>query len=118
MLEEIKCGTANFHLYFMLGFCRQIGYSPETTIQGDGMLFDIPSAKYLSARERGEFCFGPDESSLLYKLSVTPLQEIESIKITGIQRYMFIKEMIRYISFHTGFDVKVESLNVLHEVFE
>ncbi len=118
VLEEIKCGAANFHPYFMIGFCRQIGYSPETTIQGDGMLFDIPSAKYISAREPGEFCFGPDESSLLNKLSATPLQEIASIKTTGAQRYMFIKEMIRYISFHTGFDVKVESLEVLHEVFE
>ncbi|PKO99519.1 MAG: DNA repair protein RecO [Bacteroidetes bacterium HGW-Bacteroidetes-8] len=118
ILEEIKFGTANFHPYFMIGFCRQIGYSPETTIQGDGMLFDIPSAKYISTTERGEYCFGPDESSLLYRLSATPLQEIASIKSTGNQRYMLIKEMIRYISFHTGFDVKIESLEVLHEVFE
>lgn len=118
ILEEIRFGCANFHPYFMIGFCRQIGYSPETTTQGDGMLFDIASAKYISTKERGEYCFGPDESSLLFKLSSTPLQEIASIKTTGNQRYLLIKEMLRYISFHTGFDVKIESLEILHEVFE
>jgi DNA repair protein RecO (recombination protein O) len=118
LLEEIKYGTANFHPYFMIGFCRQIGYSPEALLHRDGMLFDIPSAKYLPLKEKSEFCFGPQESSLLHKLSVTPVQEISSIKITGDQRYLFIKEMIRYISFHTGHNVRVESLEVLHEVFE
>ena len=118
-LEEISAGVANYHLLFLLGMCKKLGYSPEIKKSiTPGMLFDIPMARFLEDGEYGTFPFGKQESDLLYKLEKISVSGLSELKLTGKQRYEFIKEMIKYLTFHTGHEIRVESLNVLKEVFE
>ncbi|MDP3451485.1 MAG: DNA repair protein RecO [Bacteroidales bacterium] len=117
-LESLKSGVSNFHPYFMVGFCKYIGYSPEINNIGDGFLFDIPTASYLSGPLFADNSFPEESGKLLHAISGISAKELDSIKINGRQRYMFIRDMIRYLSYHTGHEIKTESLEVLREVFE
>ncbi len=118
-LETLSSGVANFHLLFLLGMCKKLGYSPEIkkTI-APGMLFDIPMARFLEDGEYGTLPFGKLESDILYRLNNMSVSGLSELKLTGKQRYEFIGEMIKYLTFHSGHEIRVESLDVLKEVFE
>ncbi len=117
-LENLKTGVSNFHPYFIVGFCKYMGYSPEINDSVNGFLFDIPSASYVSGPLFAEKSFPEESGKLLSTISGISAQELYKIKINGRQRYMFIRDMIRYLSYHTGYEIKTESLEVLREVFE
>ena len=118
-LENLSSGVANFHLLFLLGMCKKLGYSPEISKSiTPGMLFDIPLARFLEDGEYGTLSFGKWESDLLYRLNNLQESGLADLKLTGKQRYEFIVEMIKYLTFHTGHEIRVESLDVLKEVFE
>ncbi|GAB1473614.1 DNA repair protein RecO [Bacteroidota bacterium] len=118
-LESLVTGVANFHLLFLLGLCRKLGYSPEIRKSIEpGMLFDIPLARFLEKGEYGTLPFGIWQSDLLYRLNNLSASGLSELKLTGRQRYEFIGEMIKYLTFHTGHEIRVESLEVLKEVFE
>ena len=117
-LENLKTGIANFHPWFLVNFCRHLGYSPKIEHIPDGEVFDIVSAEYIKKPDIETICFNETDSLLLYRFIKANAHELDQIKIDGNKRYQFIGQMIRYLSFHLGAELKIESLDVLHEVFE
>ena len=114
-LEVIGDGLSNFHLYFTVMLCKYLGYLPEIKNIPDGYLFDIPSATFTSAA--GELSFNSKNSAILALLAQTTYDKIAVFKMSGEGRGEFIRDMLRYLSFHTGHGIEIESLDVLHEVF-
>ncbi|MFA6770416.1 MAG: DNA repair protein RecO [Bacteroidales bacterium] len=117
-LEQIDEGAANFHLYFLVKYVALLGYMPEIPNISQGMLFDIYSAEYSKKQINRDLMFPQEESNLLWKLAHTEIDRLKEIKITGELRYRFLQEMIRYLSYHSDHEIKIGSLNILHEVFE
>jgi DNA repair protein RecO (recombination protein O) len=118
MLNRIEKGVANFHPWFTVNFCRHAGYSPDIKREPSGELFDIVSARYVSKEGPETICLDNTDTALLYSFFITPPEKLETIKITGKRRYTFTSQIIKYLGFHSGTDLKIESLDVLHEVFE
>lgn len=116
-LEQINKGANNFHLYFLLKYAALLGYMPEIPTTTQGMLFDIPNAGYSQSTTNRALMFPQKESELLWKLARSSIDNLQEISIPGQLRYKFIQEMIRYLSYHTGMQINIGSLNVLHEVF-
>lgn len=116
-LNEINEGANNFHLYFLLKYSALLGYMPEIPNNTQGMLFDISTAEYSQNRTNRAFMFPQQESELLWKLAHSSTENLKEITIPGELRYRFLQEMIRYLSYHTGLQIEIGSLNVLHEVF-
>lgn len=115
-LEKSTYGLANFHLYFLLKFISHLGYYPELIRDESTPFFDIPLARY--TRNMSEMTFGAFESRVLFQLSNSDEESLATIKITKDLRYSTLKEMLRFLSFHTGHDIWSDSLEVLHEVFD
>jgi len=115
-LEAINDGAVNFHVYFTVMLCKHLGYLPQIKGMPDNCLFDIPSASYASSG--GELSFDAKNSAMLARLALSDYNSISEIKMTGTARGEFIKEMLRYLSFHSGYGIDIESLDVLHQVFE
>ena len=117
-LENLKTGTANFHPWFLVNFCRHLGYSPKIEHIPNREVFDIVTAEYITKPDIETICFDETDSMLLYRFFKAGTHELDQIKIDGNKRYQFIGQMIRYLSFHIGSELKIESLDVLHEVFK
>ena len=117
-LESIEDGVSNYHLHFLVEFTKILGYLPEIPKQTQGMLFDIPSAKYrLERREEDISLFDKEESWLLSTLYHTSPQKLNELVISRQLRYKFIESILRYINYHTGQNIHCQSLSVLKEVF-
>ncbi|HCV14940.1 MAG TPA: DNA repair protein RecO [Rikenellaceae bacterium] len=117
-LENIREGVSNFHPWFLVNFCRHLGYSPKIERMPQGELFDIVTAEYIRTPDSETICFDETDSMLLYRFFKASAQVLTQIKIDGKKRHQFIGQMIKYLSFHIGSELKIESLDVLHEVFE
>lgn len=117
-LEALESGFANFHTYFIVELCKHVGYNPECNFSESELLFDIVSAKFTNSPILTDLSFSLKSSSILSTLLNTKPEYLYSLKITGNERYNFIKDMIKYLSHHIGYQIEVRSLDVLHEVFE
>lgn len=119
MLENLTEGTANFHLHFMVRFCRFLGIMPTNDYSPES-LFCLPAAKFTVPHmheEQQTLCLTRQESHLLHRLMETPASRLGEITLTGAARNRFAKEILRYISYHMGMNIELKSLDVLHEVF-
>ena len=115
-LEAMNNGIPNFHTYFTIMLSKHLGYLPEIKNVPAGYFFDIPSASYVSLQS--DLSLDAKNSALLALFASSDYKNISNIKMTGTGRVEFIKQMLRYLSFHSGYGIEVESLDVLHEVFE
>lgn len=92
---------ANFHLWFLAGFCTVMGFGPAREGLFDGC--DLLHA---------------DNLALLRQLTAAEFTEAMAIPLTGARRRDFCEQMIRYISYHLGINLNLRSLDVLHELYQ
>lgn len=100
-LDAAESGAvANFHLWFLAGFCSVMGFGPSRN--GD---FD------------GASLLRKDNLQLLLELVSRDFAHAMAIPLTGRRRSEFCEQMIRYISYHLGMDLNIRSLDVLHTLY-
>jgi len=117
LLEELREDFANFHLWFLVEFAREAGYSPEKNYTS-GALFDIVSASFTKTPQGGSRCFSKEDSEMLATILEKREESIHTLKISGSKRSHFVTEMTTYLSYHLGFNINIHSLDILREVFE
>lgn len=117
LLEELKEDYANFHIWFLVEFAKEAGYSPEKNYS-DGALFDIISASFTKTPQAGTRCFSVEDSAILATILEKREESIHILRITGGRRSHFAKQMTIFLSYHFGFNINIHSLDILHEVFE
>ncbi len=118
-LERLDNGISNYHLFFLYQVCKKLGYSPLVKKEAEpGMLFDIPSAGFLDFGVKGYHTFGEIESKILLFLEGCSIDTLPLLKISGNDRYIFIKMMLTFLTYHIGCEIRVNSLEILKEVFE
>lgn len=129
MLEHSQNGIANFHIHFLVHLSKMLGFMPLDNYSAENCFFNIPAAHFCEGDKffNGVFCevkntdsnhcFSDKESALLHTLLNTPFINAGEIKCSGELRFSFAKQMIKYISHHSGSNLDIKSLDVLHEVF-
>lgn len=117
-LETLEGGVANFHAYFIVELCRQIGYTPEDNYSESDPIFDILTAGFTNIPTLADMSFSLRSSFILAAILNTKPEYLCTLKINRNERYIFIKDMIKFLNHHIGYPVEIRSLDVLHEVFE
>ncbi|MBR0533756.1 MAG: DNA repair protein RecO C-terminal domain-containing protein [Bacteroidales bacterium] len=95
---------ANFHLWFLAGFCTVMGFGPTREGLFDGCDL-LQSARF-------------DNLALLRQFAAAEFPDAMAIPLTGARRRDFCERMIRYISYHLGINLNLRSLDVLHELYQ
>lgn len=99
-LDAIGEDTANFHLWFLAGFCTVMGFGPTSEGLFDGC--DLLRA---------------DNLALLRQLTAADFTDAMAIPLTGSRRRDFCEQITRYISYHLGMNLHLRSLDVLHDLY-
>ena len=95
-----ETSVANFHLWFLAGFCTVMGFGPAREGIFDGC--DL---------------LRPDNHALLRQLTAADFPDAMAIPLTGSRRRDFCEQMVRYISYHLGLNLHLRSLDVLHDLY-
>ena len=112
-MDISAASIANFHLWFLAGFCTVMGFGPSRTGDFDGS--DLLSADNLALlRQLSESVRETDDSGSIQDSSFLAAM---AIPLTGRRRTEFCDQMIRYISYHLGINLHIRSLDVLHELY-
>lgn len=136
--DAAEGSVANFHLWWMAGYCVRSGFRPQDNWSEERPLFDMVSASFVAssafpsppsapaftsasasfpAPAQNGSLLSPEESRLLHLLLNSSLEDALAIPLSASRRRSFSGNMLRYLSIHFGVRLEVKSLDVLHAVF-
>ena len=127
ILEHTTDGVANFHIHFITHLCKMLGFMPLDNYSPATPIFDMATAKFIpnfGIPQYGSQTMGEMESRMLHALMNTPSTNIgkimcngEELQLSGQARLSYSKRMIEYISHHSGNNIEIKSLDILHQIF-
>jgi DNA repair protein RecO (recombination protein O) len=116
LLNELRNGIANFHLYFMVQLSRYVGFSIPTNRE-EYDYFDIRQSRFVFIKPMHLQFFDPANTRILSCLSGLTVDRLDELKLTGDERRCFANSMLDFYSCRFDHTLIVKSLNVLHEIF-
>ena len=115
-LDEMEEGVFNFHLWFMVGLSRFLGFFPADEYS-EGAVFDIENGSFTTTPPRGGLFFNADNSRLLATLMEISPSELGSVRLSRVQRKEFIESLLAHFGYHLDTIPNLQSLRILSEVF-
>lgn len=97
-LEAAQGSVANFHLRFLAEYCSIMGFRPAVDAEPKGL-------------------FSPEDERLIKVLLEGSIEEALGVQLSSSARNDFCRKMTRYLSYHLGIEIRLRSLDILHEIF-
>ncbi|MDR1583449.1 MAG: DNA repair protein RecO [Prevotellaceae bacterium] len=116
LLDMLRDGVSNFHLYFMVQLSKYMGFSILAN-KSDYDYFDIKYCKFVFTQPLHPQYFDKENTKILSHLLILPSNQLNRLKLTGEQRINFANCMLDFYSSRFDHTLIIKSLNVLHEIF-
>jgi DNA repair protein RecO (recombination protein O) len=113
---DSAAGVANFHLWFMVGLARHLGFFPGNEWAA-GWWFDIREGLFTPIEPRHGNCFSRENAALLGRLMTTGVDELASLALNRTARAEFMNSMLAYFGYHLDAVRDIRSVDILREVF-
>lgn len=116
-LDEAKNGYSNFHLVFLLGLTRHIGFEPNTEEAGLNSFFDLRNGYFCTAPPLHQDFVMPQEARLLSTLMRLSYATMHVFRMSQAERNRCLDLFMRYYRLHVPGFPELKSLEVLHELW-
>jgi len=110
-------GYANFHIAFLAGLSSYLGFEPGPRTDAEHKFFDMTNGIFVAIPPVHGNYANEEISGILAEFFVTSYDSISKIALTGTQRNEVLEDLVRYYSLHLPGLKKINSLEVLKEVF-
>ena len=110
------CGTANFHLLFMVHFSRYLGFYPNTGQASEHTWFDARKGSFVAIPTVSSPL--PEYNHLLTQLFGMSFDRLDSLSINHHQRNYLTDYLLEYYSTHIANFGKLKSFPILRNVFQ
>ncbi len=108
---------ANFPLFFTINITKFLGYAPANE-HFEQSYFDMTTSHYVLIKPLHEKRLDIKQSALLAQFYNCSLSDIEQIKLNRFERREMIEAVILFLAYHHNAHYKIESLNILAELFD
>ncbi len=115
-LDRMEAGVYNFHLWFMVGLSRHLGFYPAGEWQ-EGAIFDIEAGGFSLQHPTSGLFIGEENTRLLHELMEVEPTELATITLSRVQRKEFLNSLLAYFGYHLDTIHTIQSLRILSEVF-
>jgi len=127
-LDAMQEGVANFHLWFLAGLSRFLGFCPGNEYM-PGAWFDIREGLFTPVQPAHTECMTRECARILRDLMACDVRELDAIGLNrtqrgrvpnamlGTQRVEFLNAMLVYFGYHLDAVSAVQSVRILREVF-
>jgi DNA repair protein RecO (recombination protein O) len=114
-----KCteGFANFHISFLAGLSSYLGFEPSTRSDRDNIFFDMANGDFVPIPPLHGNYANEEISDILAAFFSSSYDTGNSISLTGTLRNEVLDILVRYYALHLPGLKKINSLEVLKEVF-
>jgi DNA repair protein RecO (recombination protein O) len=115
--EKSKEGFANFHLVFLAGLSSFLGFEPSQRNNDDEIYFDMINGNFVPLPPVHGHYANAEISNILALILNSSYDTACTITLTGILRNEILDTLVRYYSLHLPGLKKINSLEILKEVF-
>lgn len=112
---DLNDKTANFHISFLLGLTKHLGFNPDET-NSNYPFFDLQEGVFFNEQPVTPYLYGEDIINFRKFLGIN-FDAISIIKLTSTQRQSLLNSVIMYFELHLHGFRKPKSLQVLSQVF-
>ncbi len=117
ILDLSERGYANFHLLFLLGFSRHLGFYPQNNYSPSAEIFDIENARFTGIQPLHTHFIPPPASRYIPVFMKSSLGEMDNIKLNADTRNILLEGILDYYRVHVTGMKTIKSFSVLKEVF-
>ena len=115
-LDAMDEGVANFHLWFMAGLSRYLGFCPGNEYR-PGDWFDIREGIFVGVQPLHGIAMTCHNASVFNDLLSCDVADLGSLRLNRDQRSDFLNSILVYFGYHLDAIHKVRSVDILREVF-
>lgn len=115
--DRCREGYANFHIGFLAGLSSFLGFEPGTRENEDDSFFDMTNGIFVPVPPVHGNYANPDVSGILAQVFLASYDSISNITLKGAMRNEVLDTLLRYYSLHLSGLKKINSLEILKEVF-
>lgn len=108
---------ANFHIAFLAGLTSFLGFEPGRRNNADDKFFDMKNGSFLPIPPVHGNYVNEEISVILADFFIASFETASKITLKGAMRNEVLETLLRYYSFHLPGIKKINSLEVLKEVF-
>lgn len=116
LLDSAKDIAPHFHVSFLLGLSRFLGFFPDLSSSTRGELFDMMEGRFVTNKPLHPYCM-TSESSHALKTLLNGSWNDEHIRIPKPIRQALLHDMLAYYRIHIEDFGQLKSLEVLEELF-
>jgi DNA repair protein RecO (recombination protein O) len=117
ILDHITEGIANFHLVFLIGLAKFLGFYPENNFSASTPIFDLVNGIFVAiVPVHPQYIKGTLSNQLSEMLS-TSFENMHQINLSNDERRQILITLISYYQYHVEGMGQIKSLQVLQEVF-
>jgi|SRR5690554_2850079 len=114
LLFDLEDWNANFHLFFLAGMTRYLGFYPLLT--ESPRYFDLENGAFLPASGNHTGHSKAIETEYLYRMFTASWEDLKALKMNREVRNKLTQLIIQYFESHSAGMRKLKSLDVLTEV--
>jgi DNA repair protein RecO (recombination protein O) len=115
--DQCRDHFLNFHIAFLTGLSAFLGFEPGKKEDSENAFFDMINGKFVQLPPLHGNYASEDISDILAKFLVTSWDKIDNIALSGSKRNEVLETLLRYYSMHLPGLKKINSLEILKEVF-
>jgi DNA repair protein RecO (recombination protein O) len=115
--DRSRDSFANFHIAFLAGLSSFLGFEPGLRQDPDDSFFDMTNGIFVPIPPIHGIYSNPEISDILARVFLASYDSIKEISLTGSVRNEVLDTLIRYFSLHLSGLKKINSLEILKEVF-
>lgn len=116
-LDNCESNYANFHIAFLAGLCSYLGFEPHSRVDPLDTYFDLLNGTFVSTPPSHSSFAGHRVSEILAAFFASSFENMRSIPLTGTLRDEVLDTIITYFNIHLPGLKKINSLEVLKEIF-
>ena len=116
-LDGCKSGYTNFHIAFLSGLSSYLGFEPGKRCDPEHKYFDLLNGTFVSLPPLHSAFANPEISDILAEFFSASFDNMSTIPLTGALRNEVLETIIKYFSVHLPGLKKINSIDVLKEIF-
>lgn len=116
ILNEKEGSIANFHLVFAMHLCQHLGIKPNGDL-ANPVYFDLMNGVFVQYPPQHEHIMTPEITKLFLQLTRLSFDDMEQLKLSRENRNNLLSSIIEYYKLHIPEFYGLNSLAVLHEIF-
>lgn len=115
--DNLQEGVPNFHIAFLAGLCSYLGIEPSAGKPAGGMVFDYLNGTFCSIPPSHGNYEGQQISGILLSVFSSSRDEIRKLPLTGYERNEVLSSILKYYTVHFPSLKKINSIEILKQVF-